>query len=128
MRLSACFALIALCATLGCTKAASTTSAPTSRRDVITREQVEALNVTDAYEIVQRMRSDMLRGRGGQPGGRDLPVVYIDGVRRGLPDVLRQVRSNEVQEIRFISGTDATTRWGTDHVGGVIEVKTRSGR
>lgn len=122
-------ALALLMATLGCTKAASTNAGPPSRsRDLITRQQIEALNVVDAYEIVQRLRSDMLRGRGAQSRGRDLPVVYVDGVRRGMPDVLRQIRSGEVQEIRFINGTDATTRWGTDHVGGVIDVKTRSGR
>jgi hypothetical protein len=49
-------------------------------------------------------------------------------VRRGGPEALRQIRIQELEEIRFISATDATTRWGTDHAGGAIEVKLRRGK
>jgi hypothetical protein len=37
-------------------------------------------------------------------------------------EALRVVRITETEQIRFISATDATTRWGTGHMGGVIEV------
>jgi outer membrane cobalamin receptor len=123
-------AALTLVLLVGCTKSNAVSSAPNSRRDLITREQIESLNATDAYDIVQRLRSDVLRGRGSTSvrSGPILAVVYIDGVRRGGPEILRQLRSTEVEEIRFISGNDATTRWGTDHGGGVIDIKTRSGR
>ncbi len=99
-------------------------------RDLITREQIDANPSQDAFELVQRLRPDFLRERGAMSltQGRALAVVYLDGVRRGGPDALKTIRSNEVQEIRFVSATDATTRWGTDHSGGAIEVKLRHGR
>jgi hypothetical protein len=54
-----------------------------------------------------------------------MPLVYVNGVRYGEPQTLRNLRVQEVEEIRFISATDATTRWGTGHTGGVIEVMLR---
>jgi hypothetical protein len=38
---------------------------------------------------------------------------------------LQQIRAIDVQEIRYLSATEATTPYGTGHVGGVIEVTTR---
>ena len=100
---------------------------PRSNRDVITREQIDQAQTSDAYILIQRLRPDYLRPRGGPSINRGAPlaVVYVDGVRRGDPGVLRNIRPDDVQEIRFHSSSDATTRWGTDHAGGVIEVLTR---
>jgi outer membrane cobalamin receptor len=102
---------------------------PRASREVITRAQIESMNATDAYDVVQRIRPEFLRQRGASSiqGGAQLAVVYVDGVRRGGPTALRQLRASEVEEIRFVSGTDATTRYGTDHGGGAIEVKSRRG-
>jgi outer membrane cobalamin receptor len=98
-------------------------------REVISRAQIETMNATDAYDVVQRIRPEFLRQRGASSiqGGSQLAVVYVDGVRRGGPEALRQLRATEVEEIRFVSGTDATTRYGTDHGGGAIEVRSRRG-
>ena len=101
----------------------SAASAPRNR-DVVTRAQIEALNVGDAYEVIQRMRRDYLMGRGS--GTRQsYAVVYVDGVRKTGFDTLRSMRAANIEEIRFISAVDATTRFGTDHGGGAIEIKTR---
>ena len=126
---------LAACSGNSATKAATpaeNASAARPNRDLITREQVDANpGAQDAYEVVQRLRPDFLRERGAmslQTSGRALAVVYLDGVRRGGPEVLKTIRAQELQEIRFISATDATTRWGTDHAGGAIDVKLRHGR
>ena len=129
--------LLAACASGGGNAAKSSeggdarsAAAPRSSRDLITRAQIEQMSVQDAYEMVQRMRPEYLREqRGANSLSRTAPpllaVVYVDGVKRGGPDSLRGMRPAEVEEIRFMSGTDATTRYGTDHGGGAIEVKTR---
>ena len=103
------------------------TGAPRNNREVITREQIDQAQTSDAYILIQRLRPDYLRPRGGPSINRGAPlaVVYVDGVRRGDPNVLRNIRPDDVQEIRFHSSSDATTRWGTDHAGGVIEILTR---
>jgi len=97
-------------------------------RNVITRAEIESVNVSTAYEVVQQLRPHFLSPRGQtsiQDPGSSLPVVYVNGVRYGTPDALRSMRSMDVQEMRFLSASDATTRYGTGHVGGVIEVTTR---
>ena len=121
--------IAALVVLAGCSAGSGGTEAPRLRRDIITRGQIEEMNATDAFDVVQRVRPEFLRQRGQSSitGGEQLAVVYVDGVRRGGPEILRSLRTNEVEEIRFVNGTDATTRYGTDHGGGAIEVKSRRG-
>jgi hypothetical protein len=44
---------------------------------------------------------------------------------RGGLDVLEGLYVREIQEMRFLSASDATTRYGTGYPGGIIEVVTR---
>jgi len=52
-------------------------------------------------------------------------LIYVDGLRMGGPEALDNLQPNDVQELRFISAADATTLYGTDHAGGIIQVTTR---
>jgi hypothetical protein len=52
-----------------------------------------------------------------------LPVVYVDGIRKGSPEYLRSIPTNEVSEIRYLSVQDATTRYGMNVEAGVLDVK-----
>lgn len=96
--------------------AASSSGRTSGGRDVITREEFGGLVEANAYDAIQRLRPWWLRA---QRGGQE-PVVYLDNVRYGELDALRMVALENLREIRFISSTDATTRWGTGHTGGVI--------
>ncbi|MCI0432057.1 MAG: TonB-dependent receptor plug domain-containing protein [Gemmatimonadetes bacterium] len=98
--------------------------------DVITTEELQSINVSTAYEAIERLRPMFLRSRGVTSAGSEasLPVIYIDGVRSGAPDVLRTIPLADIRQIRYISAPDATTRWGTGHTGGVIEVQIRGSR
>jgi len=79
----------------------------------------------NAYDVVQQLRPQWFHIRGPtsimEPLG-ELPAVYLDNVRYGDLEVLRDIPINEIQEILFVSGPDATNRWGTGVVAGVIEV------
>ncbi len=66
---------------------------------------------------MRRLRPRWLRGRGG-----DLPVVYVEQVRRGELEVLERLVPEDVAELRFLSAGDATLRFGTNHAGGAILV------
>lgn len=102
---------------------------PGGNRNVITSDEIRALNVSTAMDVVQRLRPEFLRGRGRasiQDPAAQFPVVYVDGVRAGGIDALRTIGATDVLEIRYINSTDATTRYGTGHTGGVIEVRIRS--
>ncbi|MEY4008385.1 MAG: hypothetical protein RLZZ467_1452 [Gemmatimonadota bacterium] len=49
-------------------------------------------------------------------------VAYVEEVRLGDVESLGTVMRATVREIRYIGATDATTRWGTGHSNGVIQV------
>ncbi len=110
-----------------CASAPSQGTRPKGARDTITRQEILDANVQDAYEAVRRLRPQMLTTHGSvsiRSPGADQPIVYVDGVRMGGLDALSSIRAEQVMEIRWISPSDATTRYGTDHTGGVIEVIT----
>ena len=52
------------------------------------------------------------------------PVPYVDGVKQQELDDLRNIRADEIVEIRFVEGTDASGRYGAGHEAGAILVKT----
>jgi hypothetical protein len=96
--------------------------------DVISMQEIEAsTDAHDAYELVKRLRPLWLTMRG--VGSINLPVaelaVYVNGVRMGGPDALRDIPRTDVAEMRFLRGTDATQRFGTGHENGAILVTSR---
>lgn len=124
------------------TACASAGSAGTSgTSDVITSEELRSVEgVSTAYDAIQRLRPRFLRGRTGTFGTRAAAdplsrsssagdgsqvVVYLDGVRLGGVSELRRINADAVQEIRYLNGRDATTKYGTNVGAGVIEVDTR---
>ena len=114
---------------LGLAACASGGGGTSGRRDVITYEQIQSVSVSTALELIERLRPEYVRGRGRTSfDGPDavLPVVYVDGVRAGGIEALRSIAATDVREIRYVNATDATTRYGTGHTAGVIEVRIRS--
>jgi hypothetical protein len=73
------------------------------------------------------LRPDWLRGRGVTSVSGAIPevLIYLDGQRIGGRSTLAQFPVIGIKELRFVSATDATQRWGTGHGAGVIEVVTR---
>ncbi|GMR12682.1 MAG: hypothetical protein BMS9Abin29_0874 [Gemmatimonadota bacterium] len=91
------------------------------RGNTITAEDLADVGNVTLFVAIQRLRPRWLRSRGGSP----LPVVFIDGIRRGGPSELRNMPANSVTQVRFIDGRAATTRYGIGFGGGAIEVTTR---
>lgn len=54
--------------------------------------------------------------------------VHIDDVRVGDVDVLRTIPATAVASIRWLSASDASTKYGNGHTAGVIAVTTLAGR
>ena len=89
--------------------------------NVITRTQISALPDLTAYEIIERLRPRWFRSQTANFSGPIPPVVYVDN-RRGS---LAGIRSAYIERIEHLNSGDATTRYGTGHMGGVIRVVTR---
>jgi hypothetical protein len=122
-----------LAAAAGCVRPAvggTASPAPAERasRDVISADEIAASHAVNAYEAIVFLRPTFLRSRGpttlrGASSG--LPVVYIDGVRLGGVEQLRDIPVTSVREIRRYSSSEATIRWGLGHAAGVIAVATK---
>lgn len=98
-------------------------------RNIITSEEFEAIDATNAFEIVERLRGEFLNGTRGKVtlygSARATPVVYVDHEFYGQLELLRQIPAGEVFEIRLYRSWEAVTKFGADKTAGVIEVVTR---
>lgn len=105
------------------------TRPPRRSNTLITREELAATNAPDAYQAVERLHPDWLRGRGltSLTGTAPKVVVYLDGQHLGELSMLARFTVNSIKEIRFYNASDATQRWGTGHSAGVIEIVTQTG-
>jgi hypothetical protein len=121
---------------IGCasnTSAGDASSRPRSvSRDLIAESEItaRASDAANAFQIVQKLRPQMLTGRGlaspsDATGESTRPRVYVDNISYGDLASLENVMANQVKEIRFVNSRDATTQWGTGHMGGVILVVTK---
>lgn len=112
----------------GCASSPGAGERGTSARNVIFADEIATSTALDVYDLVQRHRPGWLQGRGPasiRDPRPELPVVYVDGVRFGDVESLRRFQITDVEELRYRSASEATTRYGTGHTGGVIEVRTR---
>lgn len=122
---------ILLSALAGCASAGGQKSAPsaaTSPRQVLTQEEILAAGgVATALDAVRRLRPQFIRSRGVtslRNPTADQVVVYVNGIRAGGVQALEQIPAQDVREIRHVNARDATTKYGTGHTGGVLEVIT----
>jgi len=119
----------------GCSSGGSTSAgtgaprAPSRQQDVITEAEIasRAGEASNALQIVQKLRPQMLRGRGrfspaDSSDSSTIPRVVVDDVAYGAVETLANLNATGIREIRFLSAADATTRWGTGYPGGVILV------
>jgi hypothetical protein len=122
--------LLAGCASAGAKQAV------TRDPNVITADEIaQNPSSPNAYDLIQRLRPSFLRTRGAvhgtaAPGGSsgfeavDV-VVYLNEARLGGTEQLRQLQTTDIREIRYYNSSDATTKWGTGHTAGAIQVISR---
>jgi len=125
--------LFACVVVLGCAAAGSAPagSAPGGNPDLITAEQLRdpAVSFMSADAAIRFLRPRWLRSRSGTlAGGRVFAYVFLNGGPFGNIRTLRSLPVAEMREVRFISGSDATTTYGTGYPGGVIAITSRRRR
>jgi hypothetical protein len=112
-----------------------------SSRDVLTREQLAEVRAVNAYEAVQRLRSQWLRSQGavmvrtGDLGATAenpemvgaVVRVFVDNQQMGNVDALRSIEIGAVDFIQYYRPAEAAGRWGRQAGSGpVIYVSTRA--
>jgi hypothetical protein len=129
-RAAVLFAMTLFAVSSGCAGAAGSATAggdaPRRSADVITQEELSAIETLSVREAILRLRPAWLRSRGAvSVAGADdqLPKVMINEAPSDI-GVLETLRSQDVVLLRFVSASDATTRYGTGYVNGLIQVTT----
>ncbi|MDP9206492.1 MAG: hypothetical protein M3P12_13730 [Gemmatimonadota bacterium] len=96
---------------------------------LITEDEVEASRAPTAYEVIQKLRANFLSYRGetslNRNSSQPYPTVYVDGQEFGPLATLRNIQASQVSTIRLYRSWEATTKFGTGNMGGVIAVTTR---
>ena len=93
------------------------------RRDpnLITAEELAEYSTFTALDAIRRLRPRWLQSR-----GQTSAQVIQDGARLGDPEnALRSMPVSDIEEMRYLSASDATMRYGTNYPGGAIEITSR---
>ena len=99
---------------------------PASRgsSDLLTAAEMESWGAEDLRAVIQRMRPQWLQARKAMNLSGTLPTsVVVDGlIQSGGVEVLRLYRAGNVQEVRWVDASDATTLYGLSMMSGAIVV------
>ena len=127
---------------------------PTSTA-IVNADEVARAPVTDAQSVLQgRIPSVTILANSGQPGAggsvqirgtntltqSTAPLIYVDGVRifneptrnnwgaRTASNPLQDVNAEDIERVEVVKGAAATTLYGTEAAGGVIQIFTKRGQ
>jgi hypothetical protein len=112
---------------LACASGARKGSPPRGGNDVITAEEMQRVQFSNLFDLVQALRFRWLQSRGPdsinmQPGQVQ---VRLDDTRLGGVETLRTVAPTGVVSIQWVDPTTAAARWGMGYGHGAIVISTR---
>jgi hypothetical protein len=124
VRVSQVFALLLLAACV------STQRRPaTSGIDSIGEDDIEAMRAVTAYDVVSRVHGEYLHSRGRQSLDSrvpDIPAhVFVDDTYYGDINTLRSIPASQLSEVRFYQAYEAQYKFGSGHMGGVVQLITK---
>lgn len=95
---------------------------------LITEDEIEGSGGSNAYDVIRKLRGNFLSYRGETSFRRTsspYPTVYVDGQAFGEISILRTIPAMQIATIRLYRSWEATTKFGTGNMGGVIAISTR---
>lgn len=111
------------------------------RRRLIARAEVERTTTTSAFELIQSLRPQWMRGHGSDRlrtsvvetrdglamslSDESPIVVYVDGRLAGTLEALRGIPHGDVERVEYFDSLEAQQRFGRNHSQGAINVITR---
>jgi TonB-dependent starch-binding outer membrane protein SusC len=121
----------------------------------ISAETIQDAPVSNAQQILAAQTPGVtVLGNSGQPGAGGVirlrgnnsisqtnnPIIYVDGVRiysgdspivpnaRQVMNPFNDIRAEDIERVEVMKGASATTLYGTEAAGGVIQIFTKKGR
>ena len=103
---------------------------PRTRSDRLTQQEIQRTQLTTIYDVIQQLQPAWLRSP--RTAGRNLDIgVFVDGVRVGGLEYLRQMPASQVTEARYLTSREITAELTVNQsagLGGAIMLSTRRGR
>jgi len=100
-----------------------------SDSSLINQEEIDASRAANAFEVIQKLRANFLSYRGETSLNKNrstpYPTVYLDDQEYGPINTLRSIPASQISSIRLLRAWEATTKYGTGNMGGVIAITTR---
>ncbi len=93
--------------------------------NLILRAELEEYRGESVYRTIEFIRRRWIRPIRSTGARSVYARVVIDGSRRRELSDLRSMSVDAIETMRYLSATEATTRYGTGYPGGVIEITTR---
>ena len=121
------FCLVLILGVLSACYPGRATSGSGANPNLIGNWELQNLPDLTALEAIRRLRPNWLR-TGSRPsiavegGGSRNPRVHLNGVPLQNLNELDQINAVDIREMRYLNGSDATTRFGTGYMNGAILV------
>ena len=98
---------------------------------MVTEDQIEQLRVANAYDIVAQTHANFLHSRGRESQNPNVPAISVhvfvdDTYYSSDVNALRDITAQDVMAIRFYQSYEAQYKFGSGHMGGVIQVITKN--
>ena len=126
-------AVIAMVLTAGCGGQNTGSVQPQSGGPgLLTRAELQqsSQRSKDLYEAVRSLRPNFInplttRSQGNQDRSLPRPTVFVNGTLSGELEVMKGIMTENVQEVRFMSPSEASVEYGSRAPGGAILVTLR---
>lgn len=110
---------------VACTSAATTRERRPGDQNLLAAAEIERSSAGTLHEAIQLLRPHFLFSRGRsslRAPNSQRPTVVVNSVPQASFESLRSISARDVEYVRFLSAAEATTRFGTGYINGVIEV------
>lgn len=124
------FLLAALPLVSACASSGSQTGQASPRHDpyVITAAELATASASNLFDAVRQLRPRWMERLGPTtfgPQAEYAVMVYMDRIRFGAPDMLRQVPVSLPLSVRYYSASEAQAEFGVGNLQGAIQIVTR---
>jgi hypothetical protein len=101
---------------------------PAYDSNLITFDQLESVRNRNAFEAISAVRPSFLRSRGPTTlmgTSAEYATVYVDGMRYGSLEMLRQIPAAWIKEVRLYR-VSSSGNFSPQEFGGVLAITTRT--
>ena len=122
--------LVAVPLALSCTSGAGRSgrmAPPRHDANIISAEELAGVNASNLYDAIRLLRTEWLRRSAPTtllPGAEYAVAVYLDRVRFGDLESLRQLPVSSAVRVRYYSASEAQSEFGVSNLQGAIQVVT----